>query len=196
VFLYLLGTRSRAANVTATCPAIQVRWNMTNMQRGLAVLALLLVVAACGDSQDAAELPPVGDDVPPPAGACEEGTVDCNDTLFPGGEPQGGITPGGDSAGMPAGGGLSVSEALQTDAIGPIAVHGFYVDSGTGPMLCEALAESFPPQCGGASIPLADISAIDPDSIRTDQGVSWSDNEVFIVGEIVDGVFVPTEMSQ
>jgi hypothetical protein len=169
---------------------------MTKMHRALAVSALLLVVAACGDSQDAAELPPVGDDVPPPAAACEEGTVHCDDTLFPGGEPQDGVLPGGDSAGMPAGRGLSVSEALATDASGPLAVHGFYVDSGTGAMLCEALAESFPPQCGGASVPLANISAIDPESIRTDQGVAWSDDEVFIVGEIVDGVLVPTEMSQ
>jgi hypothetical protein len=57
------------------------------------------------------------------------------------------------------------------------------------------LAESFPPQCGGASIPLADTSAIDPDSINTNQGISWTDDEVFILGEIVDGVFVPTAMS-
>lgn len=168
---------------------------MTIIRRSVAILALLLVVAACGDDQGSAEAPLVGDDIPAAAGACLPGTVECNDTLFPDGEPQVGLPPVGDSVGMPAGGGLSLPEALETDAVGFISVHGFYVDNGNGPRLCEALAESFPPQCGGASIALADLSAVDPDTIQTNQGTSWSDNEVFLLGEIIDGVLVPTEMS-
>jgi len=166
---------------------------MTTIRRGAVLLALLLVVAACGDDESA-ELPLAGDDVPPAAGTCLEGTEDCNDTLFPGDEP---ITPppAGGSSGMPVDGGLTVAEALATDAVGVIAVQGFYVDTGSGAMLCEALAESFPPQCGGASIPLADLSSVDPDGIQTNQGTSWSDDLVFVVGEIVDGVLVPTPMS-
>lgn len=165
------------------------------LRRGAALLALLLVVAACGDDTESAELPLAGDDVPAAAGACLEGTVDCNDTLFPGDEP---VTPppGGDSSGMPIeGGGLSVADALATDASGVLIVTGFYVDSGAGPMLCDALAESFPPQCGGASIRLADTSAIDPDEIQTEQTTFWTDSPVIVVGEIVDGVLVPTPMS-
>lgn len=96
---------------------------------------------------------------------------------------------------MPAGNGLSISDALSTDAAGPLMVRGYYVDSGSGPMLCEALAESFPPQCGGASIPLGDLSAVDPDSIQTERSTSWSDDALFVLGEIIDGVLVPTEMS-
>jgi hypothetical protein len=167
---------------------------MTRIVRGVVLLTFLLVVAACGDDADSAELPPAGDDAPPAAGACLEGTEDCNDTLFPGDEP---VTPlPGDSQGMPIeGGGLTVAEALETDAAGVIAVTGFYVDTGSGPMLCDALAESFPPQCGGASIPLADISPVDPESIQTNQGTSWSDDPVFVVGEIVDGTLVPTPTS-
>jgi len=167
---------------------------MTILRRGAAILALLLVVSACGDDATS-ELPPAGDDAPAAAGTCPEGTPDCNDTLFVDGEPQDGLLPGGDSSGMPAGDGLTVSGALAADAAGPLMVRGFYVDSGSGPMLCEALAESFPPQCGGASIPLGDLSAVDPDSIQTNQGTSWSDDAVFVLGEIIDGVLVPTEMS-
>lgn len=169
---------------------------MTTIRRTAAILALLLVVAACGDDQNSSELPPVGDDAPPAAGACIEGTIDCNDTLFPGDEPQESLPPGDRLAGTPiGGGGLSVAEALETDATGIIAVRGFYLDSGSGPMLCEMLAESLPPQCGGASLPMADASPIDPDSIQTNQGISWTDGEVFVVGEIIDGVLVPTPMS-
>jgi hypothetical protein len=158
------------------------------------LLVFLLIVAACGDDADSAELPPAGDDAPPAAGACLEGTEDCEDTLFPGDEP---VTPlPGDSQGMPiAGGGLTVAEALETDATGIIMVTGFYVDSGSGPLLCDALAESYPPQCGGASIPLGDIAPVDPESIQSVQDTSWSDDQVIVVGEIVDGVLVPTPTS-
>lgn len=160
------------------------------------LMALLLVLAACGDGATSAELPPVGDDAPQAAGACEEGTVEeCNDTLFPGDEP---VTPppSGTSSGMPIpGGGLTIAEALETDATGILMVTGFYFDDGDGPMLCEMFAESLPPQCGGATIALADITPIDPDSIRSESGVSWTDQPVIIVGEIVDGILVPTPMS-
>lgn len=156
-------------------------------------LALVLVGAACGDTSDAEQLP-IDDGSANPAATCPEGTPDCSDTPFVDGEPTDGLPPG-DSTGMPVGGGLTVSEALATDATGPLSVTGFYVDSGSGPMLCEALAESFPPQCGGASLPLADLSAVDPESIQSEQGTSWSDDRVFVLGELVDGVLVPTPMS-
>jgi hypothetical protein len=168
---------------------------MTRIARRLPVLIVfLLLVAACGDQPDSAQLPPAGDDVPPAAGACLEGTEDCNDTLYPGDEPVD-LPPSGDVSGqpLPPSEALTVSEAVGTEGV--IVVSGFYVDTGSGPMLCEALAESFPPQCGGASVPLADISPIDPDEIQTEQGTSWTDRVVTIVGEMVDGTLAPTPMS-
>lgn len=168
---------------------------MTTIRRTAAVLSLLLVVAACGDGQTSAEIPPVGDDAPSVAGGCLEGTIDCNDTLFPGDEPQGDLPPDVPFAPLPAGEGLSVAEALETDVTGALVVHGYFYDGGSGPMLCEFFAESFPPQCGGASIPLADVSEFTPETLQTNQGISWSDDEVILLGEIVDGVLVPSEMS-
>ena len=167
-------------------------------------LGLALVATACGDGNDTTGgLDDSG--IPPAAGACLEGTVDCNDTpqlgdddLFPGGEPQDGAEPiAGPTGGMVVDGGLTITEALEGEATGVIAVQGFYVDDGSGARLCEALAESFPPQCGEASIALGDgaLDVIDPDEIQEAQGVAWTDYPVTIIGEIVDGTLVPTEMS-
>lgn len=165
---------------------------MTLRRLAAALAALMLLIAACGDD-DSRELPPTDDTVAGAAGTCPEGTPDCEDTLFPGEEPDDGLRPNevtGDL--MPTEDALTVGEALAAGEGELLMVQGFYVDTGSGPMLCEALAESFPPQCGGASIPLADISAVDPESIQTEQTTSWSDHPVFILGEIVDGVFVPS----
>jgi hypothetical protein len=158
-------------------------------------VALALLAAACGDDDgDAAS------EIPSAAGACLEGAEDCNDTpgtapdLFPGGEPDDGAAPGADQ-GLVVGGGLTVSEALETDADGTIAVTGFYFEDESGLRLCELLLESFPPQCGGAQIALANGDAVDPDDLDEEQGVTWSPSPVTVLGEIVDGVLQPTPMS-
>lgn len=172
--------------------------------------ALALVVVACGsgtvDSTGADELPPN------PAAACHSDAPDCNDTPSdgPGGndtplqpldepqlEPGDPGTPGQVVTGMPiAGGGLSVADALATDTDGPIAVVGFLIQDADGARLCDLLAESLPPQCGGASIELSDISTIDPDELKTAQGVTWTDFPVTVIGEIAGSVFNVTPMSQ
>jgi hypothetical protein len=57
--------------------------------------------------------------------------------------------------GMTVDGGLSVDEALDTEVIGVVAVKGYLFNDGTGLRLHNVLAESFPPQCGGASLTVA-----------------------------------------
>ena len=179
------------------------------MNRRLMIAAVLvaLLAAACGsdttadnttgatDAPSAQTLPPN-----PAAGACLAGAPDCQD--IPGSEPEpllvegesdGGISPG--LSGMVVGGGLSVSEAISTDAEGVLAVQGFVVSDASGIRLCEALAESMPPQCGGASLTLSSLDSVDPDSLQESQGVSWTDAAVTILGEVVDGTLVATPLS-
>ena len=175
------------------------------MQRRNIILilgALALVAAACGGtSADPGSEPlptTIADGAPnPAAGTCLEGTVDCNDTpgLFEGDEPQLGEEPGTGSSGMVVGGGLTVGDALAGRADGVIAVQGFVVENGAGAVLCELLAESMPPQCGGASIEITDLSTIDPDEFTSAQGVTWTNQPVTVFGEIVGGAFVPTALS-
>ncbi len=168
----------------------------------VAVLALALV--ACGDGTvdeaPTASLPPAdgGDQPPAASGACLEGEPDCVDTGVIG-DPQSlpndeepTTTDGGDvvSGGMTVDGGLEVSEALATDATGIIAVQGYLLDDGTGARLCEVLAESYPPQCGGASIPVTGYEEVIDVPLANASGVTWTDDRVTFFGEIVDGVFV------
>lgn len=176
------------------------------------IAALALVAAACGSGDDASDAPvaptqgseepaplppnPNSDETPPAAGACLEGEPECNDTPQPGEVPQDlpppsdePVSPGG-SQGALVDGGLTVTEALNTDATGVIAVKGFLVIDGNGARLCEALAESFPPQCGGASIPVSNYEEVLGTPLQNEQGVSWTDGTVSFLGEIVDGTLV------
>ncbi|MDO8551626.1 MAG: hypothetical protein Q7S03_03030 [bacterium] len=89
------------------------------------------------------------------------------------------------ASGMPiAGGGLSVSEALASDLDGPLLVKGYVVVAGGETRLCEALAESFPPQCGGASVRL---EGLDLAGLREQGGVRWSADPVSLLGEVAGG---------
>ena len=59
--------------------------------------------------------------------------------------------------------GITIAQALDSDLDEPLLVNGFLVASGEEVLLCEALAESFPPQCGGDSLLVEglDLASID-----------------------------------
>ncbi len=169
---------------------------MAPRRLSLLIAIFALVAAACG-TDTAEPAPSDAGDVPAAAGACLEGTVDCNDTLEPGEVPPD-LPPsdepppaGGGTSGALVDGGLTVSEALETDATGVLAVQGHIVDDGTTARFCEALAESFPPQCGGAWVEVSGYEAtIDPDDLTTGQGVTWTDHSVVLFGDLVDGTLI------
>lgn len=100
------------------------------------------------------------------------------------------------ASGMPiAGGGLSVSEALASDLDGPLLVKGYVVVAGGETRLCEALAESFPPQCGGASLRVEglDLTSVD---LRERNGVRWSAETVSLLGPVKDGTLTVTVVNR
>lgn len=85
-----------------------------------------------------------------------------------------------------AGGGLSVSEAMQTDATGPITVEGFLIEDSDSVRLCEVARESYPPQCGGASLEVGGVDVASLDGATTEGDVTWVDRET-LTGELHDG---------
>lgn len=168
-------------------------------RRTIALLAaLMMILAACGQSEpsaageEPAALPPATDEAPPSAaGACLEGEPDCNDT--PGGIPD--DLPPPDLSDEPApepgsNGALTVSDALESGASAGMSVSGFLVIDDSGARLCDALAESYPPQCAADSIPVTGFEESVDVPLVTAQGVSWTDERVVLDGEIVDGTLV------
>lgn len=163
-----------------------------------AAAALLLLITACGDGNDTdtGDLPPAPtdqvDDVSTEP-ACLPDEPDCDDTIV---VPDGGQdleSPGSDgtnASGMTVGGGLTVDEALtRTPDDGILAVTGFFFRDAGGTFLCSLLAESFPPQCGGAVLELdGPATEFVTAEINDAQGVQWTDATVSMFGIVSDGV--------
>ncbi len=157
----------------------------------LLVVVIALMAAACGGGDDDAATAdlPVNDgaDSGLAAGACLEGEPDCNDT--PNGDQAPLDLPVGGDDGAPV---TPLSPAEAASASGQVAVTGFLVDVAGESRLCAALAESFPPQCGEASITITSLDQIDPDDLKTEGDVTWTDYQVTLFGEMVDGTLVVT----
>ena len=81
--------------------------------------------------------------------------------------------------------GLSLADALDhlaTDDI--VTVSGaLFVDSDGTTWLCEAIAESFPPQCGGERIEVKGLDPGDVPNLQEEQDVRWSES-VTLVGSV------------
>lgn len=161
----------------------------------LAAAVLSLFAVACGNDESdvgpTQELPAVPGDEDPPvvAGACLEEEPDCPDTLKPlPDEDPVALDP---ATGEPLGdGSLLVSDVVGVDIDGGFAISGFVWDDGTGLRLCDGLLESFPPQCGEPSLRLENPAVADLGPLQSEQGVTWSDQPVRLLGELVDDAFV------
>jgi hypothetical protein len=137
-------------------------------------VALAGASAACGGGEEAGP-------APPPAAS------------EPGAPP---------SSGAPSpGGGLTIDEAIASPFEGPLMVKGFILAEQDGPVrLCSALAESYPPQCGGSSLVVEGLDLSTVEGLTTPSEpeyahTSWTDAEVSLLGEIEDGVLTISETS-
>ncbi len=159
--------------------------------RLLALLAVILIASSCVASEERSD--PGADGVPDVLAACAEDHPDCQDTLSTGDLPTGGNDPlapptqpddGSISNGMIADDGLSVSEAIGYEGAQPVAVYGYVVRTSDATQLCEALAQSYPPQCSGASLALANPDATDGLPLVEDGDVQWSPDIVILIGTV------------
>ena len=60
--------------------------------------------------------------------------------------------PGASAGAAIPGGGLTVQEAIDSDLDGPLLVRGYLIERNGELRLCEAILESYPPQCGEPSL--------------------------------------------
>jgi len=162
------------------------------MKKLTLIAALLaLTFSACGSG--------VGDQPDAQASPLAPQWADANtnsidEPLFIGNEPRDGIDAPVHSLDDTISQGFTVSDAITADSDGPLTVSGFYVSDGNQTMLCDALAESHPPQCGGSKVAF-DTSGIDLGLLQQANGTTWSDDMVTVLGELTDGTFVAIPMS-
>ncbi len=74
-----------------------------------------------------------------------------------------------------------------SEGSGAAELEGFVVERDGVARLCEALLESFPPQCGEPSVVIANIDELDA-TFTTEQDVRWTDLPVDVVGTVDAGV--------
>ncbi len=83
---------------------------------------------------------------------------------------------------------LSLAELIARGDAANVVVLTLLFDDGTGLVMCESLAESFPPQCVGARVPITNPDVVDADF--TQQGdIRWTDRLVPLGGTLADGSF-------
>jgi hypothetical protein len=172
-----------------------INWKEASMLRVsarlVALLAVILVASSCAVSEERSG--PGADSIPDVVFVCADNQPDCQDTITTGDLPTGGNDPvapttspsdGAASNGMIVDDGLSVSEALAYEGSQPVAVHGYVVRTSESARLCEALAESHPPQCGGANLILINPNATDDLPLIEDGNVQWSPDIVILIGTV------------
>jgi hypothetical protein len=69
---------------------------------------------------------------------------------------------------------------------GPALVTGSLLATGDDVRLCAALAESFPPQCGGGSVTVVGLDLDTLDGLTTEGDVTWSDLPITVEGVLAD----------
>ena len=87
-----------------------------------------------------------------------------------------------DGGGVSEAAGLPLAPAGGDDTDGPILVEGFLVVRDGEVRLCESLAESFPPQCGGIAVVVEGLDITSVEDLQSEGDVLWTENMVQIGG--------------
>lgn len=110
-------------------------------------------------------------------------------------EPAGGGSDTGvpQSSGLGAGPGISIEEALAAESPEQLLVNGNLLATGGDVRFCSALAESFPPQCGGPSLEIEGLKLEEVDGLTSEGDVSWTDRPIQLLGVVEDGVLTVSQ---
>lgn len=80
------------------------------------------------------------------------------------------------TAGSASGPGISIADAVNRAGQEPLLVNGaLFVDPDGTVLLCDAMAESFPPQCGGTRLEVHDLDLAGMPDLQEANGVRWAE---------------------
>ena len=63
------------------------------------------------------------------------------------------------------------------------------VIDGAGARICESLAESFPPQCGGAHLDITNPGVLTDLPLVEEGSTQWTDTYVTLFGDVNENLF-------
>jgi hypothetical protein len=161
----MIGTARRARASVLANPR---SGDLQNVRRFLPSLALALVLAACGTGAGDDPVTDIGATPAEPSGPRADAVL---------------LVESGATASGP---GISVADALeQVGSDQPLLVNGsLFVDADGGALLCEAIAESFPPQCGGLRLEVRGLDTAGQ-ILEEAEGVRWAES-VQLLGRVVE----------
>ena len=80
--------------------------------------------------------------------------------------------------------GISIGEAFTSNLKGPLLVNGLLHAQNGQVRLCETLAESFPPQCGGRFLVVNGLDLMTMDGLTSEGSITWSNQPVQVLGTV------------
>jgi hypothetical protein len=95
-------------------------------------------------------------------------------------------------AGLGAGPGISIEEAIALGSPKPVLVNGWVHAQGGEVRFCDAIAESYPPQCPGVSLLVEGLKLEEVDGLQRASGVAWSERTQ-LLGVVADGTITVSE---
>ena len=97
------------------------------------------------------------------------------------------------SAGLGAGPGISIEEAIALQSPEPVLVNGWIRAEGADVLFCDGVAESYPPQCGGGGqLVVVGIKLEEVDGLQRAADVAWSERTQ-LLGVVADGKITVSE---
>jgi hypothetical protein len=86
------------------------------------------------------------------------------------------------------GGATTIAAALEAEGGATVTVDGLVVSDANGTYLCDALLESFPPQCGPPAVAVVNLELADLEDVQEAGSVRWSERRVRVTGRMLSGV--------
>jgi hypothetical protein len=95
-------------------------------------------------------------------------------------------------AGIAAGPGISIDEAIAIDSDEPLLVNGNIWAEGDKVYFCDAVAESYPPQCAGVRLEVEGVKLAEVDGLQRASGIAWTERTQ-LLGVVADGKITVSE---